>query len=154
MRRGWMKKGIVFYYVIAFLFVFVMQALFSIFVNASALWISVYSTKNSHLNYIDYIGTAIFVLGFYFQAAADASLYFFKKNPDNKGKIIKHNVWRYSRHPNYFGEAVMWWGIYLLACSEPKGYWTFASALFITYLVRFLSGVPLLERKQKKNPDF
>ena len=50
MRRGWMKKGIVFYYVIAFLFVFVMQALFSIFVNASALWISVYSTKNSHLN--------------------------------------------------------------------------------------------------------
>lgn len=63
-------------------------------------------------------------------------------------------MWRYSRHPNYFGEAVMWWGMYLLACSEPNGYWTFGSALFITYLVRFLSGVPMLERKQKKNPDF
>jgi len=63
-------------------------------------------------------------------------------------------VWRYSRHPNYFGESVMWWGIYLISCNIDKGYWTFFSALFITLLVRFVSGVPLLERKQKKNPEF
>ena len=147
MRRGWERKGKAYYYIVAFLFVFVMQALFSLGVNLSALWVTIFSTKASQLNYLDYIGLALFVIGFYFEAAADASLYSFKKDPANKGKIIKHNVWRYSRHPNYFGEAVIWWGIYLIACSEPNGYWTFGSALFITYLVRFLSGVPLLERK-------
>eukprot|EP00347_Sterkiella_histriomuscorum_P000546 403375437 len=155
MRKRWEKKGQTYYYFAAFFYIFVLQAFFSLIVNASALHVSFYSMKqNEQLTGLDYAGAAVFIIGFLFQAAADASLYAFKRDPANKGKIIKHNVWRYSRHPNYFGESLMWWGIYLISCNIGKGYLTFYSALFITLLVRFVSGVPLLERKQKKNPEF
>ena len=154
MRKSWMKKGKFAYYIIAFLFVFLLQAAFSLVVNASALWVSVFSTVKEPLTLLDYIGLGLFIIGFSFEVAADTSLYLFKRNPENKGKIIKHNVWRYSRHPNYFGEALLWWGVYLITCSVEDGYYTVVSPVFITYLVRFLSGVPLLERKQRKNPEF
>ena len=78
----------------------------------------------------------------------------FRDNPENRGKLIKSGLWRYTRHPNYFGEAVLWWGIYLIACSVTWGPVTFFSALFITILVRFVSGVPLLENKYKDRPEF
>jgi len=68
--------------------------------------------------------------------------------------LIKNGLWRYSRHPNYFGEAVLWWGIFLIACSVDYGWATFFSALFITLLIRFVSGVPLLENKYKDRPEF
>ena len=71
-----------------------------------------------------------------------------------KPKFIKWGLWRYTRHPNYFGEAVLWWGIYLIACSIPYGYYTVFSPLFITLLIRYVSGVPFLERKYKSNPEF
>ena len=155
MRRRWEAKGQGYYYVAAFMYVFMMQALFSLVVGAASLHVSFYSSKAiEQFTWLDYAGAGVFALGFFFQASADASLYYFKKNPANKGKIIKHNVWRYSRHPNYFGESLMWWGIYLIACNVGRGYLTFYSALFITLLVRFVSGVPLLERKAKKNPEF
>ena len=155
MRRKWEKKGKLYYYVAAFFYVFILQAFFSLIVNASALHVSLYSTKDYQYTAFDYAGLAVFILGFLIQASADASLQAFKSNPENKGKIIKHNVWRYSRHPNYFGEALMWWGVYLIACNVgERGYLTFYSAMLITLLVRFVSGVPLLEKKQKKNPEF
>jgi len=75
------------------------------------------------------------------------------KDP-NKGKFCKSGFWRYSRHPNYFGEALLWWGLYLTTCSLPGGYWYFFSPLVITLLVRYVSGVALLERKQSKHPEF
>jgi len=76
------------------------------------------------------------------------------KNPENRGKIIKTGLWRYSRHPNYFGEVVVWWGVYLIACSIKWGWVTFYSALGITLLIRFVSGVPFLEKKYADRPDF
>jgi len=154
MRRSWERKGKLAYYLIAFFFVFIMQAAFSLVVNASVLWVILYSTAKDPLTPLDYTGLALFLIGFCIEVAADASLYWFKRDPSNKGKIIKHNVWRYSRHPNYFGEALLWWGVYIIACSVQNGYWTVISPIFITYLVRFLSGVPMLEQKQRKNPDF
>jgi len=154
MRRSWERKGKLAYYLIAFFFVFIMQAAFSLVVNASVLWVILYSTAKDPLTPLDYTGLALFLIGFCIEVAADASLYWFKRDPSNKSKIIKHNVWRYSRHPNYFGEALLWWGVYIIACSVQNGYWTVISPIFITYLVRFLSGVPMLEQKQRKNPDF
>jgi steroid 5-alpha reductase family enzyme len=154
MRRNWEKKGKAYYYVVSFMFVFMMQALFSIIVNASALYVTTQLAKTVTLGYFDYAGLALFTFGFLFEAIADAQLYYFKKDPNNKGKIITTGLWRYTRHPNYFGEASLWWGIYLVACAQPQGYLTFFAPLFITLLVRYVSGVPLLERKQMKNPDF
>ena len=67
---------------------------------------------------------------------------------------MKTGLWRYTRHPNYFGECLLWWGIYLIACGQPGGARTFYSSLFITLLIRFVSGVPMLERKQMKKAAF
>ena len=75
------------------------------------------------------------------------------KTPGKK-KFINKGLWRFTRHPNYFGEAVLWWGIYFLACGVEWGWVTIWAPLFITYLVRFLSGVPMLEEKYKDNPEW
>lgn len=72
----------------------------------------------------------------------------------NKGKLMTSGLWRYSRHPNYFGEAVIWWGIFLIACSIEQGWITFYSALIVTLLLRFVSGVPILEKKYSVREDF
>jgi len=71
-----------------------------------------------------------------------------------KPKFIAWGLWRYTRHPNYFGEAVLWWGIWLIACAVEWGWVTVYAPLFITILVRYVSGVPLLEAKYKDNPEF
>ena len=73
-----------------------------------------------------------------------------------KPKFIMWGLWRYTRHPNYFGEALLWWGIYLIACSVEWGWVTIFAPLFITILVRFVSGVPLLEDKynDSERPDY
>ena len=70
------------------------------------------------------------------------------------GKFIKSGLWRYSRHPNYFGEAVLWWGIFLIALNVEYGWITFFSAAFINFLLRFVSGVPFPEKKYKSNPEW
>ncbi len=74
-------------------------------------------------------------------------------NPDG-GKFIKSGLWRYSRHPNYFGESVMWWGIWLMSVSIDMGYVTVYSCLFITFFLRFVSGVPFPEKKYENNEEW
>jgi len=77
------------------------------------------------------------------------------KNPKpGSGKFIKTGLWRYSRHPNYFGESLMWWGIWIISCSIEYGYVTIFSCLAITLLIRFLSGVPFPEEKYKDNIEW
>jgi steroid 5-alpha reductase family enzyme len=78
----------------------------------------------------------------------------FIKNNKVKGAVIETGLWKYTRHPNYFGEAFLWWGVYLIACNVEYGYYTFPSALVITLLLRFVSGVPLLEERQMKKKAF
>jgi steroid 5-alpha reductase family enzyme len=77
----------------------------------------------------------------------------FKKDPKNKGGVTKTGFWRYSRHPNYFGETLVWWGFYIISINAG-GLYTIYSAITITLLLRFISGVPLLERKQMKKEDY
>lgn len=117
MRRSWEKKGQAYYYVVSFMFVFMMQAAFSIVANSSALYICANLAQSRTLTPWDYAGTAVFAVGFLWEAIADYQLLKFKNNPENKGKIITQGLWKYSRHPNYFGEVVLWWGIYLISCS-------------------------------------
>lgn len=106
------------------------------------------------LNWLDAIATIIFLTGFYFETVSDYQLSRFKSNPANKGKIITRGLWKYSRHPNYFGEALLWWGIALFALSYPGSYFVFISPVIITILLRYVSGVTMLEKKYKDNPAF
>ena len=131
-----------------------MQAAFSLVVNGSVLYVCANLAQSVKLNPWDYAGTAVVLFGFLWEAIGDYQLLKFKQNPENKGKIITHGLYQYSRHPNYFGECVIWWGFYLFACGQPKGYYTIFSAIFINLLLKYVSGVAMLERKQMKNPDF
>ena len=92
------------------------------------------------------------MIGFLTETIGDFQLEKWKKVPGNvgTGKVILSGLWRYTRHPNYFGEALLWWGIYLISVNVPNGVWTFASAAVITWLLRFVSGVPMLERSQMR----
>jgi steroid 5-alpha reductase family enzyme len=100
------------------------------------------------------IGSVVFAIGYLFEVIGDEQLRRFKTLPENKGKIITTGLWRYTRHPNYFGEAMIWWGIYLTVLEVPGTAWTFIGPLLITLFLRYVSGVPLLEKKYKDREDF
>jgi steroid 5-alpha reductase family enzyme len=152
MRTRWTAVSTGYYYWAAFIYVFMMQALFSLIVNSSALFVCIWSTGKFYA--LDAVGAGIWAFGFAFELIADRQLQAFRDNPANRGTLIKSGLWRYSRHPNYFGEAVLWWGIFIIACSVGLGWITFFAPLFITLLIRFVSGVPLLENKYKNRPEF
>ncbi len=104
--------------------------------------------------FFDLLGVLLWILGFCFEFVADWQLDRFIKNPDNRGKIMDQGLWRYSRHPNYFGEVTMWWGIYILALSVPWGWLSIIGPLTISYIILFVSGVPMTERFMEDNPAF
>lgn len=106
------------------------------------------------LNGLDGLGIALFTIGFLFEAIADYQLYVFKNEAANKGKIMTTGLWQYSRHPNYFGETLVWWGIYILALNSVFPYITLISPILITFLLTRVSGVPMLESKYKNNPEY
>jgi steroid 5-alpha reductase family enzyme len=99
-------------------------------------------------------GFIVWCVGFFFEAVGDAQLDRFKKDPANKGRIMDRGLWRYTRHPNYFGESLMWWGIFVVALEVPHGWVTVVSPALITFLLTKVSGVPLLERRYAGNPEF
>ena len=99
-------------------------------------------------------GIVLFFVGFFFEAVGDAQLRAFVKRPENKGKVMTSGLWRYTRHPNYFGEVLMWWSLFLVVVPTPWGLPAVVSALTISFLILFVSGVPLLEKKYKDNPAF
>jgi len=104
------------------------------------------------LKLLNIFGILIWLIGFYFESTADSQLKKFIQNPKNKGKIMQTGLWAYSRHPNYFGEVTMWWGIWLLNLSS--NWWSIIGPLTITFLITKVSGVPLLEKKYEGNLEF
>jgi steroid 5-alpha reductase family enzyme len=99
---------------------------------------------------LDYVGLGVWLVGFFFEVTADAQLVLFKRRPENKGKVLASGVWKYSRHPNYFGEALLWWGIWLIAAAA-HGYWSVYGPVLITLLLLRVSGVTLLEKSLKES---
>jgi len=78
----------------------------------------------------------------------------FRRDPANKGRIMDRGLWKYTRHPNYFGESLMWWGLWLIALEVPGGWTTIVSPILITFLLAKVSGVPMLEKRYAGNPEF
>lgn len=109
---------------------------------------------SDQLIFANFLGLVIWLIGFFFEAVGDAQLSEFLKNPKNKGKIIQTGLWRYTRHPNYFGEVAQWWGIWLITLGIPLGWFGIIGPLTITVLILFVSGVPLLEKKYQGRADF
>ena len=99
-------------------------------------------------------GAIVWLMGFTFESVGDAQLASFRSDPANKGHIITTGLWRYSRHPNYFGEVVQWWGIWLIALGAPWGWLGVIGPTAITLLILFVSGVPMLEQHFAGRPEW
>ncbi len=136
----------------AFFQVFMLQAVIQLVIAWPIILVN--TAENISLGIWAVLGIVVWVIGYFFEVVGDKQLADFKKNPANKGKIIRGGLWRYTRHPNYFGEAVMWWGIFLLALPVPLGLTGIISPVVITLLLLFVSGVPMLEKKYADNPEF
>ncbi|RPH83939.1 MAG: DUF1295 domain-containing protein [Desulfobacteraceae bacterium] len=136
----------------SYLQVFLLQGFLLYLISLPVIWTIL--AKPSPWTGLDALGLAVWIVGFIFEAAGDFQLARFKKDPGNRGKIIQQGLWRYSRHPNYFGEVTLWWGIYLLALSTPGGWMTIIGPLTITFLILKVSGIPLLEKKYVNNAAF
>ncbi len=112
------------------------------------------ATATAALGLLDGLGTLLWLIGFIFEAGGDWQLERFKANPDNAGRIMDSGLWRYTRHPNYFGDALLWWGLYLLAAASPTGIWAIGSPLLMTVLLMRVSGVTLLEKSLGQRPEY
>ena len=125
--------------------VFLLQAVIAWIVSVP-LYAAITSPTPMSLTIVDYAGVALFTIGFLFEAIGDEQLRRFKRNAANRGRVLNTGLWRYTRHPNYFGEAVLWWGLGLLAAATPGGAATLIGPAIMTYLLVRVSGVALLER--------
>ncbi len=101
-----------------------------------------------------WLGLAVWLIGFGFESIGDWQLIRFKADPANRGRVLDHGLWRYTRHPNYFGDACVWWGIYALA-APAGGWWTAVGPAVMTGLLLKVSGVALLEKRlERTKPEY
>ncbi|OTN90265.1 hypothetical protein A5819_002764 [Enterococcus sp. 7E2_DIV0204] len=149
MRKRW---GHHFAKLKAYLNVFVLQGVLLLVVSMPILFVMTSSTDAFY--WWNGLGIVIWGVGFAFETIGDTQLTNFKKNGSNQGKLLTTGLWSITRHPNYFGEALSWWGIFLVTLSELRNSWGLIGPLTITLLLLFVSGVPLLEKKYKDRPDF
>jgi len=107
------------------------------------------------LTLLDGLGVTLFAVGFVFEAGGDWQLARFKQDPRNAGAVMDRGLWRYTRHPNYFGDAVVWWAFFCFAAATPGGWWTVFSPILMTGLLLRVSGVALLEKRlQSTKPAY
>lgn len=151
-RNEWMKKGSLYFHIRSFLQIYVLQGVIIVAVGLPIIFANTLSSIE--FSFINLIGLIIFGIGFYFEAKADDELDVFLKDRKNNGEILQTGLWKYSRHPNYFGESLIWWGMAIMVVGIV--YWpiTLLSPILITYLLRFVSGVPMLEAKYKDNAQY
>ncbi len=131
---------------------YMVQYLLNIIIGFNVIFINIYNGVD--VTFMTYIGVLVWIIGFIFESVGDHQLKVFKSEKTNKGKLMTTGLWKYTRHPNYFGEATQWWGLYFIAISNFTNLWLIFSPITITLLVRFVSGVPLLEKKYDGREDW
>ena len=115
----------------------------------------VHVSAGGPLGALDLAGALLFATGFAFEAIGDWQLARFKADPASAGRVMDRGLWRYTRHPNYFGDALVWWGLFAIALATPAGPWTLPAPLLMSFLLLRVSGVPLLERGlRKRRPGY
>ncbi len=147
-RKDWGKA----FLIRSFFQIFMLQGVLLLIISYPVILIN-YSMEKG-IKALDVMGLVLWVVGFFFEAVGDYQLLRFKRDKRNRGKIMSRGLWRFTRHPNYFGEAVMWWGIFLMAISVENGWTVIISPLLITLLLLKVSGVIMLEKKYVGNKEF
>ena len=133
------------FWIVSLFNVFLIQALF-LWVIALAMQYGQMAAAPDRLTWLDYLGVTMWLTGFVFEAVGDWQLTRFKADPANKDKVMDQGLWAYTRHPNYFGEALLWWGIFLIALSTPGSFWTIISPVVITLTLVKMTGIALTEK--------
>ncbi len=139
------KHGPRFWWVSLFT-VFLFQGLLLTLISAPLLQ-AIRSPKPAAWTGFDLAALVLFGIGFLFEAVGDLQLSRFRSDPRNRGKVLRTGLWRYTRHPNYFGDAVVWWSFFALASGTPGSLWTVYSPILMTFLLLKVSGAGLLEKK-------
>ena len=133
----------------SYLQVFLLQALL-LWLVAAPLAAAAGGSEPRRLVALDFVGLAVWLVGFSFEVAGDTHLALFKRRSENRGKVLESGVWKYTRHPNYFGETLLWWGVWLIAAAA-HGYWAVYGPIVITLLLLRVSVVTLNEKRLKES---
>jgi steroid 5-alpha reductase family enzyme len=144
----WRKESGAAWWWRSFFKVFFLQGII-LWIVSTPLLAAQISAQPDRLTWVDYAAIPVWLIGFFFEAVGDFQLARFKANPANKGKLLQSGAWRYTRHPNYFGDAAQWWAYYLIALAAG-GWWTIFSPILMTTLLMRVSGVTLLEKTLKE----
>jgi len=152
--RKWREQYGKNYWWVSLFKVFLLQGLL-LWVVSLVVQIGQASPTPPALGWLEGVGAFVWAVGFVFEVTADYQLYRFKADPANKGKVMDRGLWGTSRHPNYFGECLVWWGLFLVTLSTPNGLWALISPVTITFLLLKVSGVTLTEKNiEEKRPAY
>ncbi len=111
--------------------------------------------SNGRPSWLVLIGVCVWFVGFFFEAVGDWQLAVFRADRLNRGKVLQTGLWKYTRHPNYFGDCCIWWGFYLVGVAQGAPWWCVISPLLMSIFLVYISGVALLERDLfNKKPDY
>ena len=148
----WRKNWENWFFIRSFFQIYMLQGFLLLIIIYPVLLIN--HSKETEIVFLDILGLIIWLVGFFFEAVGDYQLLTFKRKAENKGKVMTQGLWKFTRHPNYFGETVMWWGIFLIALSVKSGWTAIVSPLLITFLLLRVSGITMLEKKYVGNKEF
>ncbi len=132
--------------------IFMVQGALLLLVGSSI--IAVNNSEASNFILFNGLGLVIWICGIFFEVIGDRQLKDFLRKEENRGHIMREGLWRYTRHPNYFGEATLWWGIWLITFGSEYFWFGMIGPITITILLRFVSGVPLAEKRYADNQEF
>lgn len=149
MRRRWGDRAAI----TGFFKIFMLQGLLMYLIGYPLILLNM--RLNSGWSFLDWVGLLMWICGFYFQVVGDYQLrQYVRYEKKGANDIMMRGLWRYTRHPNYFGEALMWWGIYVIVLNVHSGWLAIFSPILITFLLLKVSGVPLLEKRYADNPVY
>lgn len=148
MRLNWKTR----IYTKAFFRVFMLQAMLMLIISLPIVLVNISGYKN--LTGLDAIASIVFLCGLFIETISDHQKFRFKSIPENQKKIVMSGIWKYSRHPNYFGEICVWIGISLIPLSERFGIFGLISPALVILLLLFVSGIPLIEKRHESLPEF
>lgn len=149
---AWRKEWGKLFYLRSYLQVYILQGVLLFLISLSVMLVMQRASEISRPAII--IGLLIWLIGFAFEAIGDYQLKTFLTKTENKGRLIQSGLWKYTRHPNYFGEVLLWWGLGIIAFFATSSWLVLISPLVITFLITRVSGIPMLEKKMKEHPDF
>lgn len=150
--RTWREQWGNTFLIRSYLQVYLLQGFFMFLISLPILFASL--APPQYISVYTVLGSLMWFIGFAFETIGDYQLSVFIKQKKNKTDIMQTGLWRYTRHPNYFGEVLLWWGIFVITLPLQNGFWGIISPITITFLLLYVSGIPMLEAKYTDNAQF